>query len=793
MATPLIPFTIAWLIGIWLASRVALPSIALGVAVVVAIAGIILAWRRPKPRWLFTLALAAILGALRYNLAQPHFDQSTLATYNDQPKPVIVEGVVVAEPDTRDAYTNLRVEADTLVIADQPPRTMKGLVLVQAPPFTDFRYGDRIRAEGRLQAPANTGEFDYREYLARQGVYSIMSRPRMTVLARDQGFAPFAWLYAFKAHAKNVIAQILPEPQASLLTGILLGDDSGITHSVQDAFRATGTSHIIAISGYNVTILVGLLSLGVVRLVGRRRAFYILVASLLTYMALVGASASVVRAVIMGIVFLFAMQVGRQGLALNALFVTALVMTLYDPTWLWDLGFQLSFVATLGLILYATPLQKIVEGWLGRALPSKHVKPVIDVLSDTLLVTLAAQITTTPLLAYYFTQFSPFSLLTNVLVLPAQPGVMAAGGLALLAGLVFIPLGQVVGWVAWLFLAWTTGVIDLFARIPGAVLPARMSAAWVIGYYALLAAVTWWLGQPANARPRPRQMIAWAAARLTQRKVLIAAGTVVALIALALVQLPDGKLHVYFLDVGQGDSIFIVTPSGKQILVDGGPAPSVVLAQLARHMPFWDHSLDLVIATQPDADHLAGLVAVLERYTVGAVLAADWPDQARAPAVSRWLQLMVERGPIRIPPQAGLRLQIEPGLEMTLLHPEAGTLLKGNDASLVMRLAFGSTSFLLAGDVEEAGEAALIRSGRLQPSTVLKAAHHGSKTGSSPEFLAATDPAVVVISVGVGNSFGHPSPQVLARLSDRRVFRTDQSGTIEVAGDGTRLWVKTQR
>jgi competence protein ComEC len=249
MTTPLIPFTIAWLIGIWLASRVAVPSIALSVAVGVATVGIILAWRAPKPRWMFILALAATLGALRYDLTQPHFDQSTLAMYNDQASPVIVEGVVISEPDARDKYTNLRVEADRLIVTDQPTRTVKGLVLVQAPPFTDFSYGDRIRAKGKLETPAGTGDFDYREYLARQDVYSIMSRPRVSVLTRDQGFAPLGWLYAFKARAKNVIAQILPEPQASLLTGILLGDDSGIPKSVQAAFRATGTSHVIAISG----------------------------------------------------------------------------------------------------------------------------------------------------------------------------------------------------------------------------------------------------------------------------------------------------------------------------------------------------------------------------------------------------------------------------------------------------------------------------------------------------------------------------------------------------------------
>ena len=249
MATPLIRFTLAWLIGIWIASRVALPTLTLGVATIVAVAGIIFTWRARGPRWVFVLALAAILGALRFNLAQPHFDQTALATYNDQQKSVVVEGVVVGEPDARDAYTNLRVQADKLIITDQPTRTVRGWVLVIAPPFTDFRYGDRVRAEGKLQTPTSTSDFDYREYLARQDVYSIMSRPRVSVLARNQGFAPLGWLYAFKARAKNVVAQILPEPQASLLTGILLGDDVGIPKSVQDAFRTTGTSHIIAISG----------------------------------------------------------------------------------------------------------------------------------------------------------------------------------------------------------------------------------------------------------------------------------------------------------------------------------------------------------------------------------------------------------------------------------------------------------------------------------------------------------------------------------------------------------------
>jgi competence protein ComEC len=194
-----------------------------------------------------------------------------------------------------------------------------------------------------------------------------------------------------------------------------------------------------------------------------------------------------------------------------------------------------------------------------------------------------------------------------------------------------------------------------------------------------------------------------------------------------------------------------------------------------------------------DADHLAGLVAVLERYQVGAILAHEW--SIKAPAVARWSQLVVERRLSRIPPQAGTKLEIEPGIEMSLLHPEAeaAASLSSNDASLVTRLSCEGVSFLFTGDIEQVGEEMLIRSGRLQSTTVLKVAHHGSKTSTTPEFFALADPSVIVISVGAGNSFGHPSAEVLARLTDRRVFRTDQSGTVEIASDCARLWVKTEK
>jgi competence protein ComEC len=565
----------------------------------------------------------ALLGGIRYDLALPHFDQNSLSTYNNSGR-VTLEGVIDSDPDVRDTYINLRVSADQLTLPDGSARPIEGSVLVRPGRPADFQYGDRVRVSGELLAPPEFATFSYKDYLARQGIYAMIDRPQMTLIAPDQGSPILATIYAFKDRARDVINHILPEPEASLLDGILLGDDAGLPADVQAEFRLTGTTHIIAISGYNITILVSILSALTIRLVGRRRSFPILVLGLIAYTIMVGASASVVRASLMGILTLVAIYFGRQSLAISSLFGAGLIMTLLTPDTLFDVGFQLSFAATLGLIVYAKPFADATERWLAQLFSNVIARRVLDVINDALLVTLAAQVATLPLLIVYFRQLSLVSLIVNPLVLPAQTGVMVFGLLSLAVGLIALPLGQIVAWSAWLFLAWTISVIHIFAGLPNAAIPlGYVDPIWPLLYYALLIGLTWYLRQPIERRPR------LVGSLLDRRRLIFIGGMCLVLIGVVLSWQPDGQLHLYALSV-DGHPVLIRTPAGRKVLIGGSNSPSALLSALGEQLPFWDREIDLLIVPQADTLQLNGLEAVIDRYHVHQIFAAEIPTSNKA-------------------------------------------------------------------------------------------------------------------------------------------------------------------
>lgn len=776
---------VAWLVGIWLAAQwggdIRLWLVGGGGGVVAAV----LLRRFPALRLGLLCLGAAGLGGARYLDAQPVIDQTHVAFYNGSDD-VTLEGVVVREPDVRDRVIQLRVAAERITLANGVTRPVSGEALVRVWRYPPVPYGARIRVNGRIETPPELDDFSYRDYLARQGIYSLVNLPSLTILETGAGHPLYHAIFAFKERAARAVGRLMANPEAALLSGILLGNDNGIPPALEDQFQLTGMTHIIAISGFNIAILIGLLTAVTEPWLGRRVAVALIAPGVILYTLLVGADPSVVRAALMGVLYLIATRgLGRPAFALASLFLAAVAMTLHNPDVLWQVGFQLSFAATLGLMLYAEPIANAARRRLRRWVDRDAARLLMSLLSDALFVTLAAQILTLPLIAAHFGRISLVSLPANFLILPAQPGVMLWGGAATLAGMVWAPLGQLLGWVAWLFLHYTLVLVRLFAAVPGATLSLRLSPAGLAGIYALIGLVTWW------GKQDPERRAGWGAARARLRPSLLAGGSLIAALLVlnwGMAQ-PDGRLHVTFFDVGHGDATFIQTPSGRQILIDGGPRPSVLLDHLGREMPFWDRRLDLLVATHPDSDHVAGLVEVFARYQVDRLL-GNGAAPGQSQVYDALLAAAAETETAVHPLLAGEEIIIGDGVRLQALHPGPERALDRDANSVVLRLVYGDFSLLLPGDAAGEVETWLLENGRVAPTLVYKAGHHGAETAATPPFLAALRPRFAVISAGAGNREGLPHPDALNRLyaAGTAVLRTDELGTISVASDGERIW-----
>ncbi len=780
--TPLVIFVLAWAGGVLLAQASLFSPVWLLLGLPIAFF-LRTGWGNYRSARLAAFALIGLLiGAGRLLIAQPRIDAGHVAFYNGAGR-VVVQGVICREPDRRPTLTNLHLDVEALLLADGAAVPLRGRVLVKAPAYTANEYGDRIRVTGLLETPPVFESFSYRDYLARQGIHSLLRQTDITVIDSGHGFFLWAWLYRFKAHALETLLAMWPEPEASLLAGILLGVESGIPDDLNADFVTTGTSHIVAISGFNLSIIAGVfVQMGNRMLKGRGKTLLPL-GGLWLYTILVGASAAVLRAAVMATVTIIARREDRATHGPTSLAAAVFVMGMLNPYVLWDVGFQLSLAATLGLILYTEPVTRWFHRLFEQLTDQERAHKIVGLLSDALIVTIAAQITTTGVIIGVFRRLSLVTLLTNLLILPAQQYVMFTGGVALIAGLLLRPVGQVLSWLAWVFLAYTIAAVRWTATFPlASVELGTITLPLVWGYYIVLGIVTWWFNHPVEERRRYRLALK----KISRWQIAVAVAILV-LVCAYFYAVPDGQLHVVVLDAGQGDAIFIQTPRGKQVLIDGGAEASQTLAQVGRQMPFWDRRLDMVILTSPTAGRLPGLIPALERYTVDFVNVS--PEAGRGNLYERWEALLTERPAGSVGTLwSGMTWEIDSSVVLQTLWPEPGSA----SGPLVLRLTYGDTSFLFGGEATAVIEDTLAaREGPNLRSSVLLLARQGAKTASTLTFVQAVAPEAVIISAG--NDARSPAPEVLARVMDRPVYRTDEAGAIAITSNGRQIHVRVAR
>ncbi len=692
-----------------------------------------------------------------------------------------VEGVVAGDAAPGLTVTRYVVEIDTAIPDGEPPHPTRGKLLVALHQYAEHLPGDRLRLTGVIELPPVLEEFDYAGLLLRRGIVGTMFRPRVELISEGTGVRHA--LAAARLRVDHALQRALPEPEAALAGGIAAGRDQGLPDEVSEDFRDAGLAHLLAVSGSNIVILVSFALIVTSRLLPRGFAELAAAAVGLAYLGLAGTAEPVARAAIMVAILLGGRYLGRPRSGLSALGLAVIVLTALDPGAAAEAGFQLSASATAGVIAFVPWIESGLRQLVRRGSIPGFVP---DVLIESAALTTGATLATTPIVWATFGRISPLAPLANVVAAPTFAVAFLLSLACGLAGAVWAPAGWLVGLAAYYPLAALRLVAEGTSGIPGAsigVAPLDAQAAGLLG--AALAALAWaaYRIRPPAVVYRPRG--ASGSLRWGQAAVLFA-GLAPFVLYHSLAPLGGpGELVVAFLDVGQGDAILLTTPAGERVLVDGGPSGLRVAQELGQTLPHWARTIDLVILTHPQEDHVAGLVEVLRRFHVRQVRDAG----SNNPTTSH--DLYLERAERRQPVAAGDHWKIDGVLFEVLSPPRGAAPASLNDASLVLLVTFGETRFLLTGDAEGGPLGVVAQAaGRVD---VLKVPHHGSKT-TPAAFFGAVRPTLAVISAGERNPFGHPAAETLAALGGlTTTLRTDQNGRVEVRSDGTRLRVFTQR
>ena len=743
----------------------------------------------------------------------------------DAEGPVILSGCVVEPPVVAGERTRFLLELDPGARAQVTMYTAEG----EEPPR--LSYGQRVEFDAKVRSPhnfGNPGAFDYVHYLARQNIYwtaSTRAGTPIKILPGQCGSAFYRAIMNLRASALERIEQLYPrDPYSSgMMQAILIGSSFQLQRVWTEQFRATGTFHAIVISGTHIAVLSGFLLL-LLRLcfVPAGIANVVTLGATWLYTLVTGWQPPCVRSAAGFTLFLIGRFFYREKRVMNLLAAVAIAFLVLDPEQILEPSFQLSFLAVGFIGAFAIPLLEATTAPLARALSGLedtgrdlHLPPraaqfrvELRLLAETLRLRTGlsqrpcrlALIVPAWVLFYVFGLVAISAVIQIGLALPMVIYFHRIGFSGLSANAVvvplfefLVPLGFTAIFTGWMWVAKLCGWLLAISRA-AVQWHADLEPNWRIPTPPLWLIVAMSAALIATALLRGRWKAAGAAA-------VLALLVVLCVHPFAPRVAPD-QLELTAIDVGQGDSLLVSFPNGKLMLVDGGG-----IAAFGRRVrtqmeigedvvsPYlWDRSIrtiDVLALTHAHDDHLGGLAALMENFHVREL----WTGAMSDNPLWNSLRDRARRLGVRIVPMQGGRNFAYGGARIEVLAPMAGYTAPENprnNDSLVMRVCFGRNSFLLTGDVEKQVEAQLVAEGLVPRTDVLKVAHHGSKTSTTPDFLDRLQPAFAIISAGFENSYGHPHPDILARLSEHHasIFRTDQDGLITIRSDGRKLYVE---
>lgn len=726
------------------------------------------------------MAAAAAGGAGAAGIERQAYDAAPLrvwaGTTDADGQPALLRGTAAADGIDAQGRRSVLLDVETLG-AHGVERATTGRARIEvggaAPLESGAAFeivdGDRVSVWATLRWPrgyGNPGSFDAAAQARRQGVHAA-GYCKSARLVGVEGRGDVGWLRDGASRVRRWArrafqAYMLPGTEQGLARAMVLGDRTGVDAETADAFRVAGTYHILAISGAQVALVAGMLAFALAWMrSGPLLPALILPVCLAFYAQLVGGDAPVVRAAVTASVLVVGRALDLDADAANLLGLAALALLVNRPSAIADVGFQLSFGATLGIVLL-TPV-------LVERLPVLPLR-----LELALAASLAAQAAITPLLALHFNRLAPAALVLNLAAVPLSAAVLVTGVLVLAAALIVPWMAPLAGDVAWIA-AHALLVSGEPGRWPALDVRAPALSAWAVIVYAAGICLLY--------KRRLRQ----AFLLLIGSSVAFASGTG---------RVGDGRLSLTVLDVGQGDCLVLRSPRGSTRLVDAGGAfeGSFDVGEAVVGPYLWSQGLrgvEGLVVTHAHPDHVGGVPFLLRSFAVGEVWEGVAPRRDRGYRALD--ETLTAAGASRRTVTRGVGASWD-GAAVNVVWPKpAGPppWTTRNDDSVVLDVSLGAVHFLLTGDIEAGAERSLDR----WPAQVLKVPHHGSRSSSSAGFIAAVGPRLAIVSAGYRNRFGHPHPAVLDRFraAGVRLYRTDLDGAVTVSTDGSSIWIRTFR
>ena len=667
----------------------------------------------------------------------------------------------------------------------------------------NLEYGDKIFITGEFQEPQgmrNEGGFNYKEYLKSLNIYGSVKAKNIKVIEQNKGNIFMNFTYKISDEIKENIEEFMGEKYSGLLLGLLLGDSSKIDENIEENFKITSLTHILAVSGAQVSyIIVAMYSL-LKRKIGIQKTRVVIIASLIFYTALTGFSPSIVRAGIMGIILMISGLVFRKNDIINSIAISLFFMLVYNPFLLENVGLQLSYLGTIGIIGFNKTIILILKNIQIRNRKWKYkinrkLILLISKIKEILAVTMSASLAVVPVMIYHFNLFGTYFLITNLLASIIIGPITLLGTLLVIISFISINIAKVLSYIL-KFLIDILLFISSFSKLPISkiYIPTPTITFIIIIYLSLIISLfiykVFHERNPNTTILRVRNLLALVKYKFKQnrddviKKIII----ISIIISLCMIFIPR-DLQINFVDVGQGDSTFIITPKNKTILIDGGGSNTGSFdvgenTLLPYVLDKGYNKIDLMIISHFDSDHVGGLLTILEEIKVEKILIAKQEEQSEN--YKRFLNIVKEKNIPVIIGKEGDKINIEKDLYLDILFPESEQIEENviNNNSLVFNIHYNNFSMLFTGDIEEIAEKRIIEitnKSRLK-ADIIKIPHHGSKTSSTRELLERVLPKIALIGVGKDNLFGHPSSETIDKLDELEIktYRTDINGEIMI-------------